>query len=85
MATPPRTEYTDPVNLFLPPVPKYSTPPPKPPPPIPREHYLIELEAAGPGPIMPVRIRMFLKRALRGYHLRCVKCYQLPKDGEGQR
>ena len=46
----------------------------------PPEHYLIEVRAAGPGPIMPVRIRRFLKHGLRACALRCVKCYQLPAE-----
>lgn len=79
MATPPLTEHD---NLFIPPVPIYQPPANPPAPPIvPPEHYLIEVSAFGPGPIMPVRIRRWLKSAKRGYGLRCISCMQLPKEG----
>jgi hypothetical protein len=33
--------------------------------------YLVTLEAEGAGPPLPIRLRRFLKGALRGYGLRC--------------
>ena len=79
MATPPRK--ADPFALIPPlPPPHPYEPPPKVCQPIPPEHYLIEVCCSDPGPPTVVRIRRLLKAARRAYHLRCISCYQLPKE-----
>jgi hypothetical protein len=42
------------------------------PDPIPQGQFTITLEAAGIGPPLAVRVRKFLKLAMRAYGLRCV-------------
>ena len=78
MATPPRTVCDFPLII---PSPIPYEPPPRVMQPTPPEHYLLEFAASDPGPIMQVRIRRLLKAARRAYHLTCISCYQLPKDG----
>jgi hypothetical protein len=46
------------------------------------QHYLVELRAAGPGPPAVIRLRRWLKAALRQHGLRCVSVREATGPGQ---